>query len=254
MDGRQVQGRCSSWLLVTALLLLLAVLSGRALALRVPRRCLVRTRQTVLHFNKPSSSNRNEFDPESDDSRGGDDDADDDFDLDRAISAKMDKRNRGSSTSAAGGRRPAAVVKNLNRWEVINRALLAGAFVAGIGSGITIDSAINTNPRDLASRYVSPSDDVSCGRAPSPPPLLLPPRPLPFQRRHRPQRAQPQDLPEVRLGRHGPGPARLRHLQPVQRVRDAGGHQARLRAARVQRRAAAAGAPPPSPHGRLPSL
>ena len=153
--GRQVQRRCSSWLLVAALLL--AMLNGQALALLVPGRCIVRTRQTVLNFNKPSSSNRNEFDPESDDSRGGDDD-DDDFDLDRAISAKMEKRNRGSSTSAAGGRRPAAVVKNLNRWEVINRALLAGAFVAGIGSGITIDSAINTNPRDLASRYASPSD------------------------------------------------------------------------------------------------
>jgi len=156
--GRQVQGRCSSWLLVTAQLL--AVLNGQALALRVPGRCIVRTRQTVLNFNKPSSSNRNEFDPESDDSRGGGGGGgdDDDFDLDRAISAKMEKRNRGSSTSAAGGRRPAAVVKNLNRWEVINRALLAGAFVAGIGSGITIDSAINTNPRDLASRYAPPSD------------------------------------------------------------------------------------------------
>jgi len=38
------------------------------------------------------------------------------------------------------------------RWEVLNRALVAGVFVAGIGAGVTIDSAINTNPRDLASR------------------------------------------------------------------------------------------------------
>jgi hypothetical protein len=36
--------------------------------------------------------------------------------------------------------------------EVLNRALMAGVFVAGIGAGVTIDSAINTNPRDLASR------------------------------------------------------------------------------------------------------
>jgi hypothetical protein len=39
-----------------------------------------------------------------------------------------------------------------DRWEVLNRALIAGVFVAGIGAGVTIDSAINTNPRDLASR------------------------------------------------------------------------------------------------------
>jgi len=38
------------------------------------------------------------------------------------------------------------------RWEVLNRALIAGVFVAGIGAGVTIDSAINTNPKDLASR------------------------------------------------------------------------------------------------------
>lgn len=40
----------------------------------------------------------------------------------------------------------------LNRWEILNRAVVAGVFVAGIGTGITIDSAINTNPKDLASR------------------------------------------------------------------------------------------------------
>ena len=34
----------------------------------------------------------------------------------------------------------------------MNRAVVAGVFVAGIGSGIAIDSAINTNPKDLASR------------------------------------------------------------------------------------------------------
>ena len=135
------------WLHLVAFLLL-TVHTGRALSMYVTGRSVVRTRHTALHFNKPSGSggtNRNEFDPE------GDGDDDDDFDLDRAIDTKMEKRFRGPPSA---GRRPAAVVKNLNRWEVINRALLAGAFVAGIGSGITIDSAINTNPRDLASRCV----------------------------------------------------------------------------------------------------
>lgn len=41
---------------------------------------------------------------------------------------------------------------NLNSRELINRAVFAGIFVAGIGTGITVDSAINTNPKDLASR------------------------------------------------------------------------------------------------------
>lgn len=40
----------------------------------------------------------------------------------------------------------------INPRELINRAVFAGIFVAGIGTGITVDSAINTNPKDLASR------------------------------------------------------------------------------------------------------
>lgn len=34
----------------------------------------------------------------------------------------------------------------------LGKALLAGAFVFGVGTGVTVDSAINTDPRDLASR------------------------------------------------------------------------------------------------------
>jgi hypothetical protein len=36
--------------------------------------------------------------------------------------------------------------------ESVSKALLAGVFVLGIGLGVTVDSQINTNPRDLASR------------------------------------------------------------------------------------------------------
>ena len=32
------------------------------------------------------------------------------------------------------------------------KALLAGVFVLGVGLGVTVDSAINTDPKDLASR------------------------------------------------------------------------------------------------------
>jgi hypothetical protein len=34
----------------------------------------------------------------------------------------------------------------------VSSALLAGVFVLGIGTGVTVDSQINTNPKDLASR------------------------------------------------------------------------------------------------------
>ena len=36
--------------------------------------------------------------------------------------------------------------------ESVSKALLAGVFVLGVGLGVTVDSQINTNPRDLASR------------------------------------------------------------------------------------------------------
>lgn len=36
--------------------------------------------------------------------------------------------------------------------EAVSKALLAGVFVLGVGLGVTVDSAINTNPKDLASR------------------------------------------------------------------------------------------------------
>jgi len=42
-----------------------------------------------------------------------------------------------------------------NGWrlpDTVSKALLAGVFVLGIGLGVTIDSQVNTNPKDLASR------------------------------------------------------------------------------------------------------
>jgi len=36
--------------------------------------------------------------------------------------------------------------------EAVSKSLLAGMFVLGVGLGVTVDSAINTSPRDLASR------------------------------------------------------------------------------------------------------
>jgi hypothetical protein len=55
------------------------------------------------------------------------------------------KRRRGSGAVSGGG------------WSTLipqkfTTSLLAGIFVLGIGTGVTVDSAINTNPKDLASR------------------------------------------------------------------------------------------------------
>eukprot|EP00569_Conticribra_weissflogii_P002038 CAMPEP_0171343974 /NCGR_PEP_ID=MMETSP0878-20121228/18361_1 /TAXON_ID=67004 /ORGANISM="Thalassiosira weissflogii, Strain CCMP1336" /LENGTH=326 /DNA_ID=CAMNT_0011847049 /DNA_START=183 /DNA_END=1163 /DNA_ORIENTATION=- len=47
-----------------------------------------------------------------------------------------------SSSSSTSLRLPASV----------SASLLAGTFILGIGTGVTVDSQINTNPRDLASR------------------------------------------------------------------------------------------------------
>lgn len=59
-----------------------------------------------------------------------------------------DRRNRdGLEIPSSFGRR--------DGWRLpdsVSKSLLAGVFVLGIGLGVTVDSAINTNPRDLASR------------------------------------------------------------------------------------------------------
>ena len=36
--------------------------------------------------------------------------------------------------------------------ESVSKALLAGVFTLGVGLGVTVDSQVNTNPKDLASR------------------------------------------------------------------------------------------------------
>jgi hypothetical protein len=85
---------------------------------------------------------------------------DDDFEgtFEERINKKYNKRFPSKSKSNRSNDKNSNSNSNipflygLNRWEVLNRAVVAGVFVAGIGSGIAIDSAINTNPKDLASR------------------------------------------------------------------------------------------------------
>ena len=57
------------------------------------------------------------------------------------------RQDRGMNVPSSFGRR-----QGWRLPESVSKALLAGIFVLGVGLGVTVDSAINTNPRDLASR------------------------------------------------------------------------------------------------------
>eukprot|EP01038_Epipyxis_sp_PR26KG_P004383 gene4383-6198_t len=86
----------------------------------------------------------------SKDSNGVNDKIDDfDEEFQELLSDKpLKKKNKSASRLDD---RP-VLFNGINKWEILNKAIFAGIFVAGIGTGITIDSAINTNPKDLASR------------------------------------------------------------------------------------------------------
>ena len=47
---------------------------------------------------------------------------------------------------------PFGLRSGLRLPDSVSKAVLAGIFVLGVGTGVTIDSQINTNPKDLASR------------------------------------------------------------------------------------------------------
>lgn len=126
--------------------------------LNVSKRIQTRFNLSPLYLRSNNNRNKNEDDFQDDDasprsnrmSRDDFEDQDDDsFEMEDEIDRKMRDR---FPNSKRGKPKSKTIVKDLNKWEVVNRAVLAGVFVAGIGSGITIDSAINTNPRDLASR------------------------------------------------------------------------------------------------------
>ena len=68
------------------------------------------------------------------------------------IDTLIEKELSGKKRPAKNMRSNQSISQTLSPRELINRAVFAGIFVAGIGTGITVDSAINTNPKDLASR------------------------------------------------------------------------------------------------------
>lgn len=67
-----------------------------------------------------------------------------------------DEGDDGNQRGGRRRRRSSGVVSG-GGWSTLipqkfTTSLLAGIFVLGVGTGVTVDSAINTNPKDLASR------------------------------------------------------------------------------------------------------
>ena len=113
---------------------------------------------SMLRLQRPLVS-FNHFARRSEDERFYDDEeyGRDDYYEEEYYSRKGDNRryddlgnfqeNSGLDLPSAFGRR--------NGWrlpESVSKAVLAGVFVLGVGLGVTLDSQVNTNPRDLASR------------------------------------------------------------------------------------------------------
>ncbi len=75
------------------------------------------------------------------------DDYEDDYYYDNNNNRPYDDLGRSLQVPSSFGRRTG--------WrlpESVSKSLLAGVFVLGVGLGVTIDSQVNTNPKDLASR------------------------------------------------------------------------------------------------------
>lgn len=75
------------------------------------------------------------------------DDDDDDYFYRRRDDLGNFRERRGLNVPSSFGRR--------DGWrlpESVSKSLLAGVFVLGVGLGVTVDSQVNTNPKDLASR------------------------------------------------------------------------------------------------------
>ncbi len=114
----------------------------------------------VQHARRPR--NEDEYYDEDDD------DFEDDFDYDYDTQPRRRKRRRRNSYNEnqlddlGYDRRNEDGFLNIpssfgqrEGWrlpDAVSKALLAGIFILGVGLGVTVDSAINTNPRDLASR------------------------------------------------------------------------------------------------------
>jgi hypothetical protein len=88
-----------------------------------------------------------------------DDDEDDDYydddeDDDRRRRNRSNKDDLGQGKQSSGLNLPSSFGRR-DGWRLpdsVTKSLLAGVFILGVGLGVTVDSQVNTNPKDLASR------------------------------------------------------------------------------------------------------
>ena len=123
-----------------------------------------------MHINKsiatPSSTQTNarrrRYDDENDEyDEDGDDgyyDEDEEDSINERNNRRRNRNNRNNRNNFRSDETnldvasPFGTPKGMRLPESVSQALLAGVFVLGIGTGVTVDSQINTSPKDLASR------------------------------------------------------------------------------------------------------
>jgi hypothetical protein len=79
-----------------------------------------------------------------------DDDDDDEYEEYRKRSRRRPRSSKEEQDLDVAS--PFGIPKGMRLPNSVSQALLAGVFVLGIGTGVTVDSQINTSPKDLASR------------------------------------------------------------------------------------------------------
>lgn len=130
----RAHGRCLSrrfYCIISVLSFLLLMNCSSAFQVRILKRRP--TSSLFLRPNKPSKPT----------------DIDEDF---LGLDVDNDNENSGESRRQSLSQNRPVLLDAKGKFTMLNKAILAGIFVAGIGTGINLDSAINTNPKDLASR------------------------------------------------------------------------------------------------------
>lgn len=114
---------------------------------------------TLLSVRMQARQRRYPEEEDEDDGMYYDDEFDDEYDDyydDEPEPPRRRRRLDDLGTAGSGAEMqvpsPFGLRSGLRLPDSVSKAVLAGIFVLGIGTGVTIDSQINTNPKDLASR------------------------------------------------------------------------------------------------------
>lgn len=130
------------------------------------RQSLQRRDRTLPRWARNNKRSSDDYYDEDDDDYDAYDDPyydennDDDDDFFASRSARRTRRgprrdDLGGTYDANSGLNLPSAFGRRDGWrlpDAVSKSLLAGIFILGVGLGVTIDSQVNTNPRDLASR------------------------------------------------------------------------------------------------------